>query len=374
MIATDNMFRVFLNEYEQYIESVLRPEHQRVREFFDCWRESDYWASYSRSKGAYPSPIKAIYTRIKRPEKVVDKILQKPRDYSDGISPLSFYKMHDCIGVRIIVYFLSQLPYLDRELRKSPHVEISTRRPPEAYMSRELLNRFGLSHIANQEKESGYSSIHYVVRLKNNHPQSTPGNEPKMPHPWFEVQVRTMSQEMWSEMEHILAYKSEKRTNFSARRRLQILSRTISAMDEQFDLLYEELLQNQETLQYEENDLLNTETLPFALSMLGLRCAQYDFDIILSLLKSRGILTLKEFTALATPKRLETIRNTYSSQIGRPPSNFEIIASLGALLETAESENEEESVESYIEYSKSWNRFRKNFPLTNKNGPRSYEL
>jgi putative GTP pyrophosphokinase len=361
-----SQFRLFLQEYESYIKKVLKPEHRRIRAFFDRWREPYYWAKYAKGSGtSYPNPIRNLFTRIKRPEKVVDKILQKPEEYPEGISPKSFYKMHDCIGIRIIVYFLCQLPYIDRELRSSSAVEISTELPPEAYLSRDLMSRFGLAHIAHKEKESGYASVHYVVKL------NTKTNK-EVFHPWFEIQVRTLAQELWSEMEHILAYKAIQQANFSAKRRFQILSSQINSMDEHFNLLYEELVRNQEKEKFEEDDELSPENLAYALSLIGIRCAQQDFSTIISLLKSRGIKTIDDFVTLATPVRLETIRNTYITVTGRSPDNFEIIASLGALKGIHPNDNETQHIESQIEYSRFWNKFRKQF-MDEKYNSRSYD-
>jgi putative GTP pyrophosphokinase len=361
-------FRVFLTEYQKYIQDILKPELKRVKNQLDRWRHPEYWARYARSSGsAYPNPIRAIYSRIKRPEKVVDKIFLKPKEYPDGISPLSFRKMHDCIGVRIIVYFLSQLPYIDRELRASDYFEISKELPPEAYLSRDLINRFGLSHIEHKEKESGYASVHYVVKLK-------PKIKTDIQHPWFEIQLRTLSQELWSDMEHILAYKSAQKASFSAKRRFQILSSQINAMDEHFNLLYEELIQHQERTEFDDNDELSPENLPYSLSLIGIRCAQQDFDTIIRLLKSRGLKSIKDFVNLATPARMETIRNTYITVTGRPPDNFELIASLGALQGVKPNEDETHHVVSHIEFSRFWNMFRKQYVKKGKNTPRSFEF
>lgn len=361
-------FREFLINYEIYLNEVLKPEHRKAVHLLERWQQPDYWSNYAMGRGGsvYPSPIKAIYTRIKRPERVVDKILLKPKEYPDGISSVSFQKMHDCIGARVIVYFLSQLPYIDRELRTSGAIEVSTQNPPKAYLSADLLNRFGLSHLAHKEKESGYTSLHYVIRLKNN---SKSGN----PHPWFEVQVRTLAQELWSEMEHILGYKSETRTNFSAKRRFQILSRELCSIDEHFNLIYEELLQNQETLKPDSSDILSTENLPYALSLIGVQCAQQDFNTILTLLHSRGVNTIKDFLKLSTPRRMDTINNTYVTVMGRPPTSFELVASLGALKDADRKKEEPHHIASQIEYSRYWNRVRKQVMSKNKDSPRSYE-
>ncbi len=363
-----DQFRSFLSEYEKYIKDILKPELRRIRGLFELWKTPDYWSRFTRSKDSpYPNPIRAVYTRIKRPERVIDKIFRKSPEYPAGIAPDSFYRMHDCLGARIIVYFLSQMPYIDHELRSSKSFEISPEFPPEGYLSKDLLNRFGLSHIAYKEKESGYSSVHYIVRVKSK--PKCEGN-----HPWFEIQVRTLAQELWCEMEHMLAYKSEESANYSAKRRLQILSSQINSVDEQFNLLYEELIQNQEKCQYADEDELNPESLPYALSLIGIRCAQQDFDLILSILESRGVKTIRDFANLATTQRLENIRNTYITVTGRPPDNFELIASLASLLNLKPGENESIRIESHIEFSKFWNRFRKKISSKDKPVSRFYKV
>jgi putative GTP pyrophosphokinase len=348
----------FLEEYEKYIDTVLKPAHEEIRTQFGQWLDPIYWSSIIKGKGSYPLPIRALYTRIKRPERVVDKILHKSDEYPKGLSPESFFKMHDTIGVRVIVFFLSQLPYIDRELRTSKSIEISEKLVPEAYWNEDQLKLYGLSHLERKEKESGYSSIHYVLRLTNS-------SIPLEALPWFELQVRTLAQELWCEMEHILAYKSEKRTNFSAKRRFQILNREISAVDEHFNLLYEELVQNQEKVKYHDKDLLSAENLPSVFNEINIKCAQQDFNSILALLQSRSVNTVGDLLKLASPKRLETINNTYISKIGRPPDSFELIASLGALQRVKDRKNEAAFVTSQIEYSKSWNKIRKDFMTNN---------
>jgi len=369
----ENRFLNFLSDYEEYVQKVLKPEHGHIKSFIEHWQEPYFWSQYAKSsQGICPSPLRAIFTRIKRPEKVVDKILQKSWEYPWGLSRESFMHMHDCIGVRIVVYFLSQLTYVDRELRTSNSFEISKEIPPKAYMNPELMNRFGLSHIGHTEKESGYASLHYIVRLNRKRGRS----EDDFPQPWFEIQVRTLAQELWSEMEHILAYKSEKWSNFSSRSRFSILSREICAIDEHFNLLYEELLQSQEISRHAEEEELNSENLAYALSQIGIRCAQQDFTTILSLLHSRGVKTLKDFAGLATPKRLETIRNTYINHTGRSPDSFELIACLGSLQGMTSANNESLQVVSHIEFSKSWNKLRKEI-LRNrdsKENPRFFKI
>ena len=216
-------FRQFLTDYEEYERQILKPTYDEIRKYLCHLENPDYWAKYcGGSVAANPSPVRTTFIRIKRPEKVVDKILRRPDQFPDGLSLSSLRTMHDAIGVRVVIFFLSQLPLVDLDLRTSQPrvVEISEQDPPEAYLPRSLMRRLGLTHIPRKEKETGYSSIHYTVRLAQS-------SVPKEDRPFFEIQIRTLAMELWSELEHNLAYKLETRTNHFATRRFEILSKEL---------------------------------------------------------------------------------------------------------------------------------------------------
>ena len=138
---------------------------------------------------ATPFPIRMTMIRIKHPDQVVDKIYRKPELFTKGLSLASLHQMYDVIGARVIVYFSSQLPLIDRELRRSNMIEISEDSPPEAYYDADILNRLGLSHIEQNYKESGYSSIHYKVSFRES-------SIIEQEWQYFELQVRTLAQDL----------------------------------------------------------------------------------------------------------------------------------------------------------------------------------
>jgi putative GTP pyrophosphokinase len=284
-------------------------------------------------------------TRIKHPDKVVDKIFRKSDIFPKGLSFASLHQMYDVIGARVIVYFSSQLPLIDKELRSSNMFEISEDSPPEAYLNSDILARLGLSHIEQKYKESGYTSIHYTVRLKGNF-------IPEHERPYVEIQVRTLAQELWCELEHVLSYKPEYRTNLSAKRRLQILSKEVGAIDEHFNLLYEDLIYNQEIASYSDSDILTFENSPKVLMEIGIQCALTELNPILKILFSRDIKTIEDLLNIATPRRLITIRNTFISNIGHAPDNVELISALASLKGAETTEIEIERIKSQIDYHK----------------------
>lgn len=333
----------FLKEYSEYEKMVLKPTLNEINACLKEMKVPEFWNKYMTGRGvATPSPVKQIMSRIKQPDKVVEKIFRKPDIFPDKLSSNSLKKMHDTIGIRIVVYFPSQLSLIDRELRNSRFFALDNMAQPEAYLEPEKLIRLGLSHIENKQKESGYTSIHYMARLKNS---SIVQEE----LPVFEIQVRTLAQELWSELEHVLAYKPETRPSLSAKRRLQILSRDVSVIDEHFNLLYEELIHNQETAEYKDTDLLTFENTPKVLSEIGIQCALTELNPILKTLFSREINTVGKLHQIATPLRLSTIRNNYMTIMGRAPNNVEMISTLSNLNNVESKEAEIERIKAHIE-------------------------
>ncbi len=343
----------FLQAYERYVKEILQPTHVEIHRVMEIWQQPGHWSKYSGSReGLIPTPIRTAISRIKRPEQVVDKILRKPHKFPEGLKPVSFRTMYDTIGVRIVVYFLSHLPLIDRELRNAELMEISSEEPPVAYMNVDQARILGLSHIKQVEKPSGYRSVHYKVRLKQS-------NLPEELRPTFELQVRTVAQDLWSALEHHLGYKPAKRTHSTARTQLRILSGMLSAIDENFDMLYGELSRFQREVEYGPSEPLTVETLPSVLSEVGIVCAQRDINNILKLLDSRGVQTVGEMLNLATPRRLDIIRNTYHSTLGRHPADLELVANLAAMYGSASEAEEIQRIEMQIAYRGAWDSIRR---------------
>lgn len=341
-----NELKEFFTKYSEYEKTVLEPTLNEIKNGLWEIERPGYWSKYMTGNGvATPSPIKLIMTRIKHPEKVVEKIFRKSESFPNKLSFDSIVRMHDKIGIRVIVYFSSQLSLIDRELRNSTVFELDENTPPEAFFTPEKLRRLGLSHVVSKHKDSGYSSIHYMARLRDS---SIPINE----RPVFEIQVRTLAQELWCELEHVLSYKPETRPHFSAKRRFQILSDEVSVIDEHFNLLYEELIYNQEIIKYKDSDTLTFENAPKVFSEINIQCALTELNPILKTLFSNGIITVGDFIKIATPLRVTTIRNNFVSITGKLPDNIELITILSILNKSESKEAEIERIKTHITLQK----------------------
>ena len=347
MAATPALLETFLADYARLVETTLKPGQAAIVAELASWQDPAHWEKYKRtSRMPLPTPVHSILSRIKRPEQVVDKILRRPDTFPAGLAAESLARMHDTLGFRVVVYFLSHLPLIDRELRDCGAFELSASDPPVAYLSADQVRVLGLDHLEQREKESGYSSVHYTVRLR------------RPPAPWFELQVQTLAQETWSAIEHHLGYKPGKCISLAAQAQFKILSKYISAIDEHFNLLHEELNHLQEEVSYNQDDFLNAENLPSVLADMGVSCAQRDLNNILKFLYSRGVERVADLRALGTAKRLATIRNTYLATAGRLPVSLEVIATLAALRGAASAREEVERIKAQIAYRGAWDTIR----------------
>ena len=345
---------IFLDAYTEYVERVLAPTRAELKKEFEKWRQPGYWRDIEDStdpageRHPTPSPVQRIHTRIKRVESVVDKIRRKPDSFPAGLTPISFRQMPDIIGVRVVIYFLSHIPLIHRKLQQSDIFEVcGGKDAPVAYLSSNLAKRLALLDIKNEEKESGYASIHYVLRLKNS-------SVPPEDRPWFELQLRTLTEDIWGEIEHVLGYKPNKRTSFAVRRQFQIISKLLGAIDEHFNFIYEELSRFQGEGEISPADLLNAENLPPELTALGLGCAQKEIDGMLKLLASRKIMAVGDLRHLVRQKHLEIVRSTYSIQKGRPPNNFEMVANLANLVGCNDEVEQVERIKGWIALQDAW--------------------
>jgi len=96
------------------------------------------------------------------------------------------------------------------------------------------------------ENEFGYRSVHLIARLR----PATALNRPNIGRRWFEVQIRSILDHAWSEIEHEIIYKSGVEYPETVRRRFKALAASLELLEDSFaDLTTEreKLIDNYET-------------------------------------------------------------------------------------------------------------------------------
>lgn len=150
--------------------------------------------------------IHSLKCRTKSSASLEDKIIRKLDEAKKAKRPLDilrdnlFVKINDLAGLRILHLNTDQLPFIAQGL-KELFEEESYRliEKPSARTwddeSKVLLSKMGFKIVNKPTKPSFYTSVHYVIKPNNKKTAIT-----------CEIQVRTLMEEVWGEVDHRLNY------------------------------------------------------------------------------------------------------------------------------------------------------------------------
>ena len=128
-------------------------------------------------------PYFSIQHRVKEEKSLIGKLIRADGWYH------SFYELMDILGARVICYF-------------SDHVDVIGKAIEEAFVIDEENSSDKRKLIRSDS--FGYLSLHYICSLPKDK-----GYPEELTNLKFEIQVRTILQHAWSDMEHDIGYKSE---------------------------------------------------------------------------------------------------------------------------------------------------------------------
>ncbi|MCW5802764.1 MAG: GTP pyrophosphokinase family protein [Deltaproteobacteria bacterium] len=153
--------------------------------------------------------LHSVTVRTKAPDSVAAKLARPDRTYA------RLWDVTDLVGLRVITYFEDGVDRV-AELVEA-HLPIDLRHSVD---KRRAHGRFG------------YRSLHYVCELR----------DPALPpEARFEIQVRTILEHAWAEIEHDLGYKARIGVPAPARRRLDRLAGMLELVDQEFVAIRGEL-------------------------------------------------------------------------------------------------------------------------------------
>ncbi len=149
---------------------------------------------------------------------------------SDEAKKLNFVPLTDMMGIRVICAFLEDLPEVEKQIQQCFSVqEVEYKGADQNF------------------KEFGYESIHVLVAI----PDECYPKENKLPLPEklvCEIQIRTILQDAWAEVEHELIYKSEFTPfDMPLRRKLASINASLTLAD----IIFQEIRDYQKKLQGE---------------------------------------------------------------------------------------------------------------------------
>ncbi|MBB5375536.1 ppGpp synthetase/RelA/SpoT-type nucleotidyltransferase [Deinococcus metalli] len=156
--------------------------------------------------------IHHVTGRVKRPASLADKLLRKPGRYG------ALDEVTDLVAVRVITYFESDVQAVSRLVEERFDVDWA--------------HSIDKSKMHDPDR-FGYMGVHYVVRPLGHGPADAAFED----HP-FEIQIRSILQHAWAEIEHDLGYKNREAVPREVRRRFYRLAGLLEMADEEFMTLH----------------------------------------------------------------------------------------------------------------------------------------
>ena len=157
-------------------------------------------AEHVTSKLMDAKTVHSVRRRVKKPDHLIEKIIRKGKKYVDLGICLENYKeiVTDMIGIRVLHLFKDDWTDIHDDIlrywepKETPQVNIRT---GDGNLD-ELQNTVYEKGCEIVERKHGYRSVHYLIGT----PLSR--NEEVL----IEIQVRTVFEEAWSEIDHLMRY------------------------------------------------------------------------------------------------------------------------------------------------------------------------
>jgi len=160
--------------------------------------------------------IHSIKFRIKDKEHLKEKLERKWTSY-EGITSKNFTdKITDLGGVRVFHLYPDQFTHIHEKIMKQiAQKNWALFESPKAYTwDPELNSSFEKLDIEVSFNERYYTSVHYVVKPHSTSPYTC------------EIQVRTLFEEIWGEIDHSINYPSPT-VNIAQKEQLKVLAKLV---------------------------------------------------------------------------------------------------------------------------------------------------
>ena len=183
-------------------------------------------AEYIVSKLIDVPSVHSVRRRVKKPTHLIEKIIRKGKKYQKRNINVNNYKeiITDLIGVRVLHLFKEDWVEVHKEILKTWDIaetpQINVR--PGDY-SEEFLEK--AKEVMNCDiiiRQHGYRSVHYLIEVPL---------EETNEKVYTEMQVRTVFEEAWSEIDHIIRYPYDV-NNPILNEYLSIFNRIVGSADE----------------------------------------------------------------------------------------------------------------------------------------------
>lgn len=187
-----------------------------------------WFASHPRLTGGSTPTVHSVKSRLKDSGHLKDKIVRK-HEAGDPITAENLFdRVTDLAGVRVLHLYQEQ----SRAIHAAIIDKVDNQRdwvfnePPKAYTwDPEAQGFFSSMGLQVQVKDSFYTSVHYLVRPRADSPHCC------------EIQVRTLFEEIWGEVDHTLNYPHPS-DNVACREQLRVLTKVVGAGSRLVDAIF----------------------------------------------------------------------------------------------------------------------------------------
>lgn len=214
MRFTSHNEMIFLNAHSRTIIQQYHEQHSRYEELGKIVYENLRQALQTQGIS-----VTTVEYRVKEEDSLSRKLELKGMKYQ------SLRDITDILGVRVITFYTVDVDKVAVLVKNMFHVDWS--RSVDKRRLHEL-NSFG------------YNSLHYICQLKN----APPGLDM-----WFEIQMRTALQHVWSNINHDTEYKGEVQIPKEYIRQFGRLAGMLELIDDEFSRLRNDLTEYRRNIQ-----------------------------------------------------------------------------------------------------------------------------
>jgi len=204
--------------------------YKKKRRFFELFLQSVQaeFSSAPELNTGTPTIIHSLRGRLKDEDHLEEKIARKKAEGRKICSDNLFTEITDFAGLRVLHLYQSQFSEINKFIMK--RVKSKTWRlveRPIAYTwDPESVNYFKGFRLRTSVKPSYYTSVHYVLAPANSQEGIS-----------CEVQVRTLFEEAWGEIDHSINY-PERTNKMASIEQLRVLSKLVSTGSRLADAIF----------------------------------------------------------------------------------------------------------------------------------------
>ncbi len=222
---------------EESVASAVDAFEQKRHEFQIFMDGVGQWFStHPKLRQTDFSVVHSVKTRLKDCTHLKQKIIRKWDEDGEISKDNVFEKITDLAGVRVLHLYQDQFKTIHNEILVKVENQGDWYLPesPKAYTwDPESKKFFERQNIQVEIKESFYTSVHYLVKPRVDSPICC------------EIQVRTLFEEIWGEVDHALNYPQQS-LNLSCREQILVLAKLVGAGSRLADSIFRSSVQDKE--------------------------------------------------------------------------------------------------------------------------------